>query len=264
MCQPSCYTTSSLEVFQIPALKDNYVYILRDLIDQITIVVDPLEDCLVLDFLEQHSWKLDYILNTHHHWDHVGGNRELKRKTNCKIIGSKDDQSRIPEIDLRLSNNESFKLGSLEFRAIATPGHTIGHMVYWMDRENALFCGDTLFSLSCGRLFEGTAEQMWSSLKILRNLPDATNVFCAHEYTQNNFEFAKQFEVDNQELVQKGAWIQERRSRSLPTVPFDLGLEKQINPFLRADQEPLKQAIGLVGTKSAVVFAKLRKLKDDF
>jgi hydroxyacylglutathione hydrolase len=175
-----------LDIIQIPVLTDNYIYLLHDPVSEETGVIDPALAQTVLDVLDKNSWRLTYILNTHHHWDHVGGNLELKQKTGCKIIAAQSDRDRIPGIDICVSDDNVISLGQRQARVISTPGHTSGHIVYHFAEDGMLFCGDTLFVMGCGRLFEGTPEQMWNSLQKLKALPPSTRIYCTHEYSQTN------------------------------------------------------------------------------
>ena len=192
-----------IEIIQLPVLTDNYIYLIHEPVSGQTAVIDPAVSQPVLDCLSAKGWTLNFILNTHHHWDHVGANLELKEQTNCQILASESDYSTIPGIDKGLKHGDTIKLGDQVAKVIATPGHTLGHIVYHFSKSNALFCGDTLFSMGCGRLFEGSAEQMWISLQQLKKLPRETRIYCAHEYTQANSRFALTLEPDNQQLLQR-------------------------------------------------------------
>ena len=179
-----------LEILQIPVLEDNYVYLLHEPDSGATAAVDPALAGPVLAALDARGWRLSHVLNTHHHGDHVGGNLALKAATGCAIVGAAGDRHRIPGIDLLLGDGEEFGFGAVSARILEVPGHTCGHIAFWFEDAAALFCGDTLFALGCGRLFEGSVEQMWRSLERLRALPPQAKVFCAHEYTQANARFA--------------------------------------------------------------------------
>ncbi len=254
-----------LAIIQIPVLTDNYIYLLHDAASHKTAVVDPTEAQPVLTFLDQQGWSLDYIFNTHHHWDHVGGNRELKEKTGCLILASTYDQNRIPAIDQTLNDGDIITLGAETIEIIATPGHTLGHIVYFCRQQHALFCGDTLFSLGCGRLFEGSAEQMFQSLAKIKALPDHTKIYCAHEYTQANARFALSIEPDNETLSAYANKIELLRKQGQATIPSTLATEKACNPFLRTDQESIRRSLDMKEhTDEVAIFARLRKLKDQF
>lgn len=253
-----------LKVIQIPVLNDNYIYLAKDVESGLTAAVDPAVAGPVLDAIAEQGWRLDFILNTHHHGDHVGGNLELKKQTGCRIVGAKADKHRIPGIDIELSDGGYFRLGNTVFQIIETPGHTLGHIVYYSAEDGILFCGDTLFAMGCGRLFEGTAEQMWSSLQKLRALPSVTRVYCAHEYTLNNGRFALTVEPDNTTLQQRMAEVRRMRDSDQPTVPFSIEEEVATNPFFRADVEALKTAIAMETRQPLAVFTELRSRKDVF
>ena len=240
----------SLQVFQLPVLQDNYIYIIHNEDAQKTAVVDPALSEPVELFLKEKNWKLDFIFNTHHHWDHTGGNLELKEKWNCKVLGFKKDAHRIPGIDQQLQEGEEFTFGKSLCRILFLPGHTLGHIAYCFLEEKKLFIGDTLFAMGCGRLFEGSPQQMFSSLKQVKSLPSQTTVFCAHEYTEKNGLFALSVNPENQDLKNRMKEVQEKRKNKLPTVPFLLSEEIKTNPFLRAS--------------SVEEFTLLRKKRDVF
>ena len=253
-----------LDIVQIPVLMDNYIYLVHEPGSSETAVVDPAVAEPVLDVLAERGWSLDYILNTHHHGDHVGGNLELKRKTGCRIVGSGADSARIPGIDIKLDEGERFKLGNAETQIIAVSGHTCGHIAYWFRDDNVLFCGDTLFALGCGRLFEGTPAQMWNSLSKLKGLPAETRIYCAHEYTQTNGRFALTVEPENRALQQRMAQVDRLRSRDLSTVPSTLAEELATNPFLRVDSPEIQKTLSNNSDDPVDLFAEIRRRKDRF
>ncbi|HLI12250.1 MAG TPA: hydroxyacylglutathione hydrolase [Alphaproteobacteria bacterium] len=254
----------ALEIDLVPCLKDNYAYLLRDPATEATGVVDPSEAEPVLRALDRRGWRLTYILNTHHHPDHTGGNRALKAKTGAIVVGPKPDRARIPEIDVALDDGERYRLGEAEAEVIFIPGHTRGHIAFWFAASRALFCGDTLFAMGCGRLFEGTPQQMWTSLGRLRMLPPETRVYCGHEYTQANARFALTVEPANDALRRRAAAVDAARSRGQPTIPSTIGEERATNPFLRADERSLAENLGLAGADPVAVFAEVRRRKDHF
>jgi hydroxyacylglutathione hydrolase len=251
-------------VVQIPVLRDNYVYLARDRATGACAAVDPAVAEPVLAALDQRGWRLSHILNTHHHHDHVGGNLELKRRTGCTVVGNAEDAARIPGIDVRVRDGDEYALGASRAEVIAVSGHTVGHIAYWFAGANVLFCGDTLFALGCGRLFEGTASQMWHSLSRLRALPDETRVYCAHEYTEANAAFALTVDPENAALADRAEAVRAARRAGRPTVPSTMADERRTNPFLRADDPSLAQAAGLAGADPTAVFAAIRRRKDQF
>ncbi|MDD4905604.1 MAG: hydroxyacylglutathione hydrolase [Methylobacter tundripaludum] len=253
-----------LTILTLPVLNDNYIYLVHDPVSGETAVVDPAVAQPVMEILDQKSWSLTYILNTHHHSDHVGGNLELKQKTGCTIIAPLSDQYRIPGIDRGVVDGDEITLGKHSARVISTPGHTSGHVVYHFADDNTLFCGDTLFVMGCGRLFEGTAEQMCHSLQKLKALPTSTRIYCAHEYTQANGRFALTVEPDNRQLQQRMDVINQLRANRLPTVPSTIEQELATNPFFREDSLALQETIKMANKKPVEVFAEVRRLKDNF
>ena len=253
-----------LEIHQIPVLADNYVYLAHDAASGQTAVVDPATTDEVFAALEEKGWQLTHILNTHHHMDHVGGNEVLKAATGCTIVGPKADAERIPGIDVALADGDRYALGDSKAKVFDVPGHTKGHIALWFEDSDALFCGDTLFALGCGRLFEGTPQQMWDSLSKFRDLPGQTQVYCAHEYTQSNAAFAVTVEPDNENLISRAAEIDALRAQGKRTVPSSLAVELATNPFLRPDSPDLQRTLGLEGADLVAVFAETRKRKDNF
>ncbi|WP_341705287.1 hydroxyacylglutathione hydrolase [Ferrovibrio sp.] len=253
-----------LEIVQIPVLSDNYVYLVHDAASGATGVVDPAVPEPVLAELQRRGWRLTHILNTHHHPDHVGGNMALKDATGCTIVGPEADADRIPGIDIAVAGNEGIDLGSQHARVFDVPGHTRGHIAYWFGDSRALFCGDTLFALGCGRLFEGTPAQMWASLQTFLALPDDTRVYCAHEYTESNARFAVTVEPGNAALTRRYDEVRALRAAGRPTVPSTLGEERATNPFLRPDSQNLRATLGMAGADDVAVFAETRRRKDTF
>ena len=234
-----------LEIFVINALSDNYIYLLRNEHKNITSVIDPGESEPVLEFLNNKNWHLDEIINTHHHHDHVGGNKKLLDVYKSKLIAPSYENNRISNIYIPVSDNETHNIAGVLAKVIHTPGHTLGHVCFYMPEEKYLFSGDTLFYLGCGRVFEGTMDQMWLSLLKLRSLPEDTTVYCGHEYTISNMNFAKYIDNENALLNEVSLEIKNKREKSLPTIPFNLGIEKKINPFLRADDDNFIHSVGL-------------------
>ena len=254
----------ALEIQLVPCLKDNYAYLLHDAASGETAAVDPSEAEPVMKATAARGWRLTHILNTHHHWDHTGGNLALKEATGASIVGPAPDRDRIPGIDVALDEDDCFRLGDRAALVLFIPGHTRGHIAFHFADDQAVFCGDTLFALGCGRMFEGTAPQMWSSLCKLRALPGPTRVYCGHEYTQANARFALTVDRDNPDLAARALAVDATRAAGRPTVPSTMAEERAANPFLRADQQALAAAVGLPGGDPAAVFAAIRQRKDNF
>lgn len=253
-----------LNIIQLTALEDNYIYIIHDPRSGDTAVIDPTLAETVLQVLHQNHWPLKYILNTHHHWDHINANVALKHLTKCQIATSVFDYSRIPGADFALQEGQSINLGEINITIIDTPGHTQGHIAFYCPTVNALFCGDTLFAMGCGRLLEGSAEQLWQSLQKIQALPLETRIYCAHEYTQNNGRFALTLEPNNLQLQQRVAHVNALRQLNLSTIPCTLADELATNPFLRTCSLSLRQTLNLVDASDVAVFTALRQLKDHF
>lgn len=224
----------ALEIIQIPVLSDNYIYLIHEPLSGLTAVVDPALANTPLKEAEARGWAITQILNTHHHFDHVGGNLEIKAETGCTIVGPSYDRNRIPGIDVEVSEGTPYQFGEAKADIYFIPGHTSGHIAYHFSEDHALFVGDTIFALGCGRLFEGTPDQMFSSIAKLKELPDETRIYCAHEYTAANGEFALSVDPDNQFLKSRMDDVYARRAKDLPTVPSFLSEEKKTNPFLLA------------------------------
>lgn len=249
----------------LPARQDNYIFLITCLKSKKTACIDPCDGAPVLSYLKEHNLNLVAILNTHHHYDHVGGNQYLKEQTNCDIYGFSEDKNRIPGITKTVQDGEHVEIGKIDFLIKHVPGHTTGHIFYYAEKEQILFCGDTLFSSGCGRLFEGTYEQMYNSLAIIKNLADSTKIYCAHEYTLSNIEFALTLEPNNQDLLNKQLECQKLRKENKPTIPTDLATEKATNPFLRTLEPDLRKSMDMCFLAYNVdVFKKIRQLKDKF
>jgi hydroxyacylglutathione hydrolase len=255
---------ATLDIELVPLLRDNYAYLLHDRATDATAVVDPSEARPVLAVARARGWRITHVLSTHHHWDHTGGNLEIKQATNCMVVGPGYDYDRIPAIDAGVEEGDRLAFGGAVAEILFIPGHTRGHIAYWFPEEAAVLCGDTLFSLGCGRLFEGTPEQMWSSLDKLRRLPPETRVYCGHEYTQNNARFAVTVEPRNPALLMRQRRVDEARAAGRATIPSTMGEERAANPFLRADEETVAAALGLAGADPVAVFAEVRRRKDNF
>lgn len=257
---------AALTIHRIPALKDNYLWLAVEPEGGAVAVVDPAEAAPVRAKLKELGLRLrlTHILNTHHHRDHTGANLELKAEFGLTIIGPRADKERIPGIDVAVGEGDRVALGHAEAQVFDVPGHTRGHIAYWFADSDALFCGDTLFAMGCGRLFEGTPGQMWASLSKFRSLPDSTRVYCAHEYTLANARFALTVDGGNRALKARAEKVATMRAANEPTVPSTLGEERATNPFLRADRPELAAAVGLPPTDPVAVFGAVRARKDSF
>jgi hydroxyacylglutathione hydrolase len=255
---------STLSIHMFPCLADNYGYLLHDADSGVTAAVDTPDADEILAQLDAQGWRLTHVLNTHHHADHAGGNLELKRRTRCTIVGPRADAARIPGIDVAVGEGDVVEIGAHRAIVFDTPGHTRGHIVYYLAEAHAAFVGDTLFALGCGRLFEGTPVQMWGSLKKILRWPDDTRIYCAHEYTQSNARFALTVEPQNRALRARADTVAKLRAAGQPTVPSTLGEERATNPLLRAASAELRATIGLPAAADVDVFAKTRALKDVF
>jgi hydroxyacylglutathione hydrolase len=224
----------ALEIVRIPVLSDNYVWLVHEPESGETMVVDPAVADAPLAEAEKRGWNITQIWNTHWHPDHTGGNADIKAATGCTITGPAAEAARIPTLDVQIAGGDSVKLGKLEAQVMDVPAHTAGHIAYYLPDADAAFVGDTLFAMGCGRLFEGTAAQMFDNMRKLEALPDNTAVYCAHEYTLSNGKFALTVEPDNAALTERMAEVEAMRSRGEATVPTSIALEKATNPFMRA------------------------------
>ena len=245
-------------------LKDNFGVLVHDPSTGATAAIDAPEADPVEAALQATGWRLSDILVTHHHADHTAGILELKERHKCRVTGPRDELSKIRGIDAAVGEGDEVKVGSLTARVLDTPGHTAGHISYWLANEKLAFVGDTLFSIGCGRVIEGTPEMMWASLLKLRNLPGDTRIYCGHEYTLANIRFAQTIEPDNLALIARAAEAAEQIAQHKPTIPSTLDSEKAANPFLRADLPELAAAVGLPGKPAAQVFAEIRARKNKF
>ena len=255
-----------LLIEQVPVLNDNYAHLLHDPGSGATAVVDPGAAAPVLERLARTGWRLDRVLLTHHHGDHCGGVPELTARTGCAVVGAARDAQRVPGgLTDEVGEGDTLLLGGVGLVVLATPGHTDGHLSFWFPESQAVFCGDCLFSLGCGRLFEGSPAQMWASLAKLRDLPGDTRVYCGHEYTAANGRFARLVERDNPALLDRLAEVEALRGRGASTVPSTIAGERAANPFLRADQPSVARAVGLPpGAPPDRVLGELRRRKDVF
>ncbi|KAK4566606.1 hypothetical protein RGQ29_002750 [Quercus rubra] len=255
----------TLQIELVPCLSDNYAYLLHDVDTGTVGVVDPSEALPVIDALKRKNRNLTYILNTHHHYDHTGGNEELKERYGAKVIGSAIDRDRIPGIDIILNDGDKWMFAGHEVVVMETPGHTRGHISFYFPGSGVIFTGDTLFSLSCGKLFEGTPEQMLSSLKKITALPDDTNIYCGHEYTLSNSKFALSIEPKNEALKSYASHVAHLRSKGLATIPTTLKMEKSCNPFLRTSSVDIRRSLNIADTADdAEALGIIRQAKDNF
>jgi hydroxyacylglutathione hydrolase len=234
----------------IPCLQDNYSYIVIDEKNNIACVIDPSEADPIIKYLESNKIQLKFILNTHHHYDHVGGNQKLKEKYGASIVGYKGDKERIPGIDILVNDQEIWAYKNFEAKIIHIPGHTLGHICFYFHKEESVFTGDTLFSLGCGKIFEGTYSQMFDSLMKLKALPQNTKIFCGHEYTKQNSKFCIIHDKNNKNLKTKINDIRIKLKNGLPTIPSTIKDELECNIFFRSN--------------NVEIFSKLRDLKDNF
>ncbi|MEM7412801.1 MAG: hydroxyacylglutathione hydrolase [Myxococcota bacterium] len=255
---------SMLEIHQFGCLSDNYGFLVHDADAGLTACIDTPDAGPTLAALDAKGWSLTHIWNTHWHPDHTGGNLELREKTGCAILGPRNESERIPGIQTELTEGSRFDFGAHPVRVFDVPGHTSGHIAYYLPDDAVAFVGDTLFALGCGRLFEGTAEQMWHSLGKLMALPPETVVYCAHEYTQANARFALSVDPENEALAERSKEIDALRDQGVATVPTTIGAELATNPFLRAEDSGLQRALGMEGADPVSVFAETRKRKDNF
>lgn len=246
----------------IECLSDNYAILVHDAATGATAAIDAPDAEPILAALEEAGWRLTDILVTHHHHDHTGAIADLKARYDCRVVASAREAPKVPLVDATFADGDKVRIGDLAARVIATPGHTLGHVAYWFKDERAVFVGDTLFSIGCGRVFEGTPGQMWDSLLRLRALPEDTNVYCAHEYTQANIRFATTIEPENAALAARAEEVARLRAEGRPTVPSTIGAEKRANPFLRADVAEVAAHLGMAGADAADVFTEIRARKN--
>jgi len=259
------YEHGDVTVHQIPALSDNFIYLIVS--GDMIACVDPAESLPVITACEKLGRPLTHILNTHHHWDHTGGNEELKTHFGCTIVGASQDAARIPGIDQGVAEGDTLRLGGVEVAVLDIPGHTSGHIAFVIhtDKQVALFCGDTIFGAGCGRLFEGTPEQMWNSLQKLMTLDAQTSVYCAHEYTLNNLDFCLSKVSQSESIKAYIAWCKDMLGKGLPTIPGSLGREKQTNPMLLPAQSDFRKAYAKqhdINDDPVSVFTHIREARD--
>ena len=250
------------EIRTFPCLSDNFGYLVHDAATKATASIDAPEAAAIIKALEREGWTLTDILITHHHHDHVGGVAELKQKYGCRVIAPRDKTTKIANVDLRVGNGDVVKVGNLLARVLETPGHTLDHISYVFDNDKALFAADTLFSIGCGRVFEGNYPMMWDSLLKLRALPDDFRLYCGHEYTAANVKFALTVDSDDPALKARAEQVAKLRAENEPTIPSLLGEEKKANVFLRADDPVIAAKLHMKGASAPDVFGELRERKN--
>jgi len=253
---------TQIEIHQFACLKDNYGVLVHD--EDVTLSIDAPDAAAVSRALDERGWTLTHVLATHHHADHTAGIAALKAETRCMVIGPRDETQRIPGIDLAVAEPDTLSLGRIRVKVLDTPGHTIGHVTYWIEAANVAFVGDTLFAMGCGRVLEGTAEMMWRSLQKLAALPSHTQLYCGHEYTVSNGKFGISIEPDNERLKQRLAEAEAQRADGEPTLPTRVDLELETNVFLRAGTLAIREKVGCLLVPDWKVFAELRERKNKF
>jgi hydroxyacylglutathione hydrolase len=253
---------SKLEIHQFFCLSDNFGVLIHDAAGNVTASIDAPDAATVAAALREKGWRLTHILTTHHHGDHTGGNLALKKETGCKIIGPRAEAAKIPGLDEAVGEGDSVPFGSWELRVLDTPGHTAGHITYWCPTAGVAFAGDTLFAIGCGRVIEGNAQMMWQSLKKLMALPAETVVYCGHEYTQANARFALTIEPENEALKKRALSVDQLRSQGQPTLPTNIGLELETNPFLRPHVAAIQARLGMTGRPDWEIFGEIRERKN--
>ena len=253
-----------IEIVTVPCRTDNYAYLLRDLAGRRVGLVDAPEAGPIIDALEARGWELATILITHHHDDHVAGVEELRERYGATVIGAAADRHRLPPLDIEVAEGDTVMVGASIGEVIEVPGHTVGHVAYHFAGADALFSADSLMVMGCGRLFEGSPEQMWESLGKMAALPDQTLVYSGHEYAEANMAFARALDPDHEPTRRRAAEIAAARARGEATVPARLDLERLTNPFLRAGEADLKARLGMPTSSDAQVFAAIRRRKDSF
>ena len=253
-----------LQTILIPCLSDNYAVLAHDPEEKVTLLVDAPISAQILDTLEENAWKLTHILLTHHHHDHIGGLAALRAVTGATVYGPAASQKKVPSIDVGLEDGDSFDFGDIKVHALGTPGHTMDHLSFWLPDAELAFTGDTLFAMGCGRVFEGSLEDMWFSVDKLAKLPPETTIFCGHEYTEANGDFCLSIEPDNELLKQRVGEVKEKRANGEPTIPTTILEELATNTFIRANNADVKAALGMPNATDAEAFAEIRTRKDNF
>lgn len=252
----------TLEIHQFPCLSDNFGVLIRDSERGVVASIDAPDANAVRAALKEKGWQLHYILTTHHHADHTDGNLELKKETGCIIVGPKAEAAKIPGIDTQVGEGDTFRLGGPQVHVMETPGHTAGHISYWIPAAGVAFVGDTMFAMGCGRVIEGTMEMMWNSLAKLMKLPAGTRLYCGHEYTVSNAKFGLMIEPENAALQKRYEDVQKLRAEGKPTLPTRLDTELETNVFLRVNSPAIRKRLGLEGAPDWQVFAEIRERKN--
>jgi len=253
---------ASLEIHQFPCLSDNFGVLVHDAASGVTAAIDVPEAAAVRSALQEKGWKLTHILATHHHHDHTAGNLELKDETGATIIGPKAEAEKIPCIDQKVGQGDRFKLGNFDVEVLDTPGHTAGHISYFIPAAKVAFVGDTLFAMGCGRVIEGNPQMMWNSLEKIAKLPPDTSIYCGHEYTVANAKFALTIEPENKTLEKRAAEVVKLRAEDKATLPTTLAVELETNPFLRARVPAIRKRLGMEGAPDWQVFGEIRERKN--
>jgi hydroxyacylglutathione hydrolase len=264
-------TQTPLKIVQLPALSDNYVFLLHCANTKSTAVIDTPEVGPILRELKKRNWQLTHILNTHWHSDHTGGNLELKKEfPEVQIIGPRGEKAKtpgaekIPGVDRKVEQDDVVFVGDVKLHVMDVPGHTLGHCAYYAPSANSAFVGDCVFAMGCGRVFEGTHPQMFASITKIMSLPETTKLYCAHEYTLANIKFAKSVDGQNEDLLERERKCKALREKNEPTVPTTVGEEKKTNPFCRSGDEKIRKFLGMEEKRDVEVFAQLRTMKDNF
>ena len=253
---------AKLEIHQFSCLSDNYGVLIHDAGNGLTASIDAPVAKTVAAALVEKGWRLTHILTTHHHADHTDGNAALKAETGCTIVGPRAEAARVPGIDIKVGQGDTYAFGGFELKVLDTPGHTAGHISYWIPDAGIAFVGDTLFAIGCGRVIEGNAQMMWNSLQKLMALPKETVVYCGHEYTQANARFALTIEPENAALQKRAKEVDQMRAAGRPTLPTTIGLELETNPFLRPHVPAIQQRLGMVGKPEWQIFGEIRERKN--
>ena len=251
-----------LAIQQFPCLKDNYGVLVHEPSSGLTAAIDAPCAATVLKVLTEKGWRLSHILTTHHHADHTGGNLSLKQETGCQVIGPRTESSRIPGIDVEVGEGDAIEFGAYRVRVLETPGHTLGHVSYWIPEASVAFVGDTLFAMGCGRVLEGSHEMMWHSLQKIAALPRETEIYCGHEYTLSNAQFGLTIEPDNVALRQRAHDVTALRAEGRPTLPTRIDLELDTNVFLRPHIAAIRNKLNMRAAADWRVFAEMRERKN--